>query len=376
MNSPGISTENEKSDQEEKTPNSLTSTWGFEVTGMVCEGCDWNYLLPVSTPAPICPHCFKSPLTPMTDQIDKLPYTQPPELVLPFAFPNARLPNAIQEFTRGIPFAPEDLTTKNLHNRLKRLFLPMWLVDVNVEASWKAETGFDYQVVSHVDRYEENRGGWVSREVEENRVRWEPRFGLLSREYQNIAAPALEEHTKLKKNLGEFDLSTSVIFRPEEVDEAFIRIPNRTSEDAWTDAKPVIQTAAAEECRQAADADHIRQFFWEAEHQNQNWSLLLLPVFTTFYMDDNNLPQLILLHGQTGRMSGKRQASMNRGRRTALSILIVSVLFFLFSLLISAASLFLPALLAIGVMGFVIALIIGLGAVIPIATVWWYNRNH
>lgn len=376
MNSTEISIESGKPSKEEDTLNTPVNTWGFEMTGMVCEHCDWSYLIPTSIPIPICPHCFRTTLTPLTDQLEQLPYVHPPELVLPFTFPDSKLETVIQSFVKGIPFALEDMTLKNLKNRLKRLYLPMWLVDIDVEASWKAETGFNYQVVSHVEHYEQNRGGWSSKEVSESRVRWEPRLGSLTRKYQNIVAPALEEHVNLTKYLREFDLSTSVGYHSEEVNNTFICLPNRTSEDAWNEAKPVIQAAAAEECRQAAGADQIRQFSWEAEFKNQSWSLLLIPVLTTYYQDDNKQAELVLLHGQTGRVSGKRQASMNRAKKTALGVLLASVLFFLFSILIASASLFFPALLAIGMLGFVISLIVGLGAVVPIATVWWFNRNQ
>ena len=71
--------------------------------------------------------------------------------------------------------------------------VPVWLVDGEVQAEWRAEAGYHYQVVSHQDRYEDRRGGWSSREVKETRTRWEPRLGRLKRAYQNLRAPALEE---------------------------------------------------------------------------------------------------------------------------------------------------------------------------------------
>jgi hypothetical protein len=354
----------------------LVSTWGVELIGMVCERCDWSYLLPANESQKVCPHCFQSTPTPITEQIDQLPYIKPPELMLLFTFPENALSRGLLNFISGIPFAPIDMGSQTLQHRLNRMYLPMWLVDAEVKASWKAEAGFNYQVVSHQDRYDQNRGGWSSQEIEEGRIRWEPRLGRLKRAYKNISAPALEEHRQMKSALGDYDLSSSVNYSPEQIDASFVRLPNRAPLDAWTDAKSLFQTAAAEECRQAARSDHIRQFSWQPEFLNQNWTLLLLPVHTTFYLDDEGKPQVLLINGQTGRISGTRRASLKQGQRAALTVLVVAVIIFLLSLLVSAASLLLPVLLSIGVLGLVVALVVGLGSIIPIATVWWFNQSQ
>jgi hypothetical protein len=104
--------------------------------------------------------------------------------------------------------------------------------------------------------------------------------------------------------------------------------------------------------------------------------LLLSPVYTTFYLDDEGNPQKIWINGQTGLISGKRRASMRKARKAALTILVVAVIIFLLSLLAIGASLLLPALLTIGVLALVTALVVGLGSVIPIATVCWFNQSQ
>jgi hypothetical protein len=309
-------------------------------------------------------------------QLEQLPYVKPPELVLPFTLSKSSLSRALLDFSGGIPYAPTDLTTKNLLHRLIKLYLPAWLVDAEVKAIWKSETGFDYQVMSHQDRYDQSRGGWTSREVEEGRIRWEPRLGRLERTYNNISAPALEEYPGIKNSLADYDLSISVAYRPIFIGDSFVRLPNRQAKDAWTEAKSLIQIIAAEECCKAAHADHIRQFSWQPGFQNQNWTLLLQPVHTTFYLDDEGKPQVIWINGQTGKISGTRRASMKQAQRAALTVLATAVVIFLLSLLGTAASLFLPVLLSIGVFGLVVALIIGLGSIIPITAVWWFNRSQ
>ena len=107
----------------------------------------------------------------------------------------------LHTFRASIPFAPADLNPRRLAGRLRRTYVPMWLVDGGVGAHWQAELGYDYDVVSYQDRFSDT-AGWESHEVTETRVRWEQRVGQLSRAYQNIPAPALEGFGLWRERLG------------------------------------------------------------------------------------------------------------------------------------------------------------------------------
>jgi len=362
--------------QLESAPPALDPSWGAGLEAGVCENCDWSFLTPIGSLPRRCPHCFAADLSPLGGSLAGLPYTLPPELIAPHAATQTALASEIAEFAQGIPFAPVDLTAQNLQKRLCKLYLPRWLVDATVKASWKAEAGYDYQVVSHQDRYDENRGGWASREVKEGRIRWEPRLGKLERSYQNIPSPALEEEARLRSALGGFDAPRAVAYRPDLIRDSLVRLPDRTPERAWTDAAPAMQAAAAEEVRQAAGAQHLRAFSWQPETTGKNWTLLLQPVYSTYYLDDEKNVQPVLIHGETGQVSGARRASMQRAQRMAGILVGVALVIFLISLLASAAALALPPLLALGVAGIVLAVIIGLGAIIPLGVVWQFNRSH
>ncbi len=364
------------SSQNNSPENQIDSTWGMALAAALCERCDWSYLVPPDRLHFPCPRCFRASLTPLEGPLEELPYVRPPELFLPFTLSSDRLATAVGQFAKGIPFAPTELNPKTLSTRLRRMYLPMWLVDADVQATWQAEAGFDYQVVSHQDHFEEYGGGWKSRQVEEGRIRWEARLGELTRHYANVAAPALEEAPRLQQALGPYALQEARPYQVEALSESFVRLPNRTPQDAWSEAQPAFQAAAAEECRQAASADHIRQFSWEPTYAEQNWTLLLLPLYSTYYQDDEGHPQPVLIHGQNGRIHGARRASMKRGQKAAFTLLAVAVILFLVSLLVAAASMLLPVLLALGVLGLMAALLVGLGAIYPLAAVWWFNREH
>lgn len=361
------------------------SSWGFTPAVTVCNRCEWRILVPERVLPPAdshriqCPHCFAGELSPLNESAEELdqnlPNISPPELLLPYRLPADELADQVRSFSRGIPFAPADLNPQNLAKRLKRIYLPQWLVDSGVRANWQFEAGFDYEVVSHQERYSDS-GGWNTQELNETRVRWEPRQGNLERSYQNMTAPALETHARLRGQVGDFDLSAAQAYQSQDAGESFVRLPDRGQEDAWSEVVPIIRAAAALECQKAASADHHRDFRWEPEYHSQNWTLLLRPIYTTYYLDDQNQPQVVMINGQSGQTSGMRRSSMKRAQRTTLVILAVAVLIFVTSLVLTLGGIALPLLLPLGGVGVLIAVLVALGAIIPIALAWQFNRSQ
>ena len=244
-----------------------------------------------------------------------LPSELPPELVFPFTLQPQTLAQRVQGFTQGIPYPPADLSPENLQKRLQRLFIPAWLVDAGVRAGWQAEAGFNYEVVSHQEKYSDTQGGWRTQEVKEPRIRWEPRLGKLERTYPNIALPAVEKDPTLQKSLADLEASSAKSYAPDLAGEAFIRLPARNRKDAWPDALPRLQALAAEECRQAAGADHLRDFRWTAEFPSQNWTILLQPLYAEraesgVMSFGGNLLQSLAGRGFFGRLMAWRLSDM------------------------------------------------------------------
>jgi len=65
----------------------------------------------------------------------------------------------------------------------------------------------------------------------------------------------------------------------------------------------------------------------------------LIPVFTAWYLDDEQQPQPVLIHGQTGQLSGPRRASMRRAQNTAFIMAGVAGALFTISLILGLAAL-------------------------------------
>ena len=351
--------------------------WQTSLEPAICENCDWRYLLPPGRLPLICPHCFKSELTPLPAASAEEGANRPPELLLPFTVSDAHVSHMIEAFAGGIRFAPTDLSPQNLMARLQKVYLPMWLVDSDVAATWQAEVGFNYDAVSHRDQFDENQSGWVSEQITETRIRWEPRAGRLTRHYDNIVAPALEEHSQLNGRLGPYELTKAQPYQPQTVAGSLIRLPNRSPDDAWPEAMPELQTQATEECRQACQANHLRDFRWQAAYAQQNWTLLLLPAYTTYYLDDTQAAIPLLIHGQAGRLSGRRQASMKRAKRATMLMVGLAIAIFSLSLMVAlAAYFFASSFLTLAMLGMFLAFVVGLAGLTPLLMVRQFNRNN
>ena len=351
----------------------LDAAWQAHLEPAVCEICDWRFLLPAGSPVQRCPHCFQADLALLDAKTDLAPFPHPPELLLPFTVAAGQVTEAIERFGKGIPFAPRDLAATSLLRRLRRVYLPMWLVDAQVQAQFQAEAGYDYEVVSHQERYTSDR--WQTHEVKETRIRWEARLGRLQRAYQNIPAPALEEEKILLDRLGGYELGEAEEYQPLALSQSFVHLPDRLPADAWAEAEGAFRGAAIRESMQAAEAQHIRDFQWSAQFEDKHWTQLLRPLYTTYYLDDEEKPRTVWVHGRTGQLYGQRRASMRRAQRVALFIGIAGAAFFLLALIMGLIGLALPALFVVAVVMAAVGFVLVAGALVPPLIAWNFNRQ-
>jgi len=133
---------------------------------------------------------------------------------------------------------------------------------------------------------------------------------------------------------------------------------------------------ALRECQAAAAADDVRDFQWSPEFSEQNWTLLLQPIYTTYYQDDTGQPCPVMINGQNGSVYGKRIASGQRARRFTWIIISVTLFIALVSIVLGFLGLILPVLLPVGIAGLIFSALIGAGAVIPPIVVWQFNRSQ
>jgi len=358
----------------EREATDVSAVWGAPLTAVHCDHCGEAHLVPMDQVPSRCPFCLQGPVAPQPAYLRD----EPPEQVLPYSVAEQDLARILDRWARGIWFRPADLRAEGLLQRARRYLIPLWLVDGEVRATWRADVGSDYQVVSYQDRYSD-RAGWTSQQMTETRTRWEPRVGRLERAYQNLVAPALDDHMRLMERLGDFDLSQRADYGPEAVRGAAVRVPSLEPKAAWPEAEAAFVRAAREECRQAAGADHIRDFVLQAEadilpYDDLNWTLLLLPAYVTWYREGERIWP-VLVNGQTGRVSGVRRASSRKANVTSLILGAVGALLFVIGGLMALLGAAFPPLVAVGAVILIAGVLLAAAAPVPAIGVWVFNRR-
>jgi hypothetical protein len=298
---------------------------------------------------------------------------EPPELLVPFQQNPTSLRPVIERFVKPVWLHPDDFNASTLMQRLIPIYWPMWLVDSDLSGDWKAEMGYDYQVQSAQESYAQ--GGWKSSERIETRIRWEPRLGQLTRHYDNTAAPAMNDAEALSARIGKTSRESAVAYNPSALSQSAIRIPDLHPENAWPQAQTALHQAAAEECRQAAQAQHVRNFAIHAAYANLNWTQLLQPMYATYYLDDHGKPQVVLVNGQSGAIGGPRRASQRKGCLWGGIGLGVTGFLLLIYLLLVLLGRSVSTLSSLAVLTLCMALGMGALSIIPAAWPAQWNRH-
>lgn len=339
-----------------------------------CNSCGVGWLLPADKEMLICPNCLSHDLSRADDTTIEGLLIYPPESVLPFEVGRdaVSFDYWLDDFIKKIPFRSPDLNKNSLKRRLERVYMPLWWVDADVSAQWWAEMGFNYEVMSHREHYD--KGNVRSQALQETRIRWEPRVGLIQRHYENIPAPALEDDGAFRQRVGGFKLSEGQAYQPHMLDDTLIRLPQRSPADALPEAAQAFQKLATEQCQEASSAQHIRQFKWSPQFDNQNWTHVLVPIYITYYIGPGLQKYWVMINGQTGAVSGQRRADLGAARRLALNYLILAALAFI----IGAVLLIIGGgfLNLIGSLAVFVALLGLLFALFMYFRAWAFNREQ
>jgi hypothetical protein len=185
----------------------------------------------------------------------------------------------------------------------------------------------------------------------------------------------LNEASSISNRIGPTSREPAAPYNPAVLSQAAIRIPDLHPENAWPLAQAALHQAAAEECRQAAQAQHVRNYAIRPAYTNLHWTQLLQPMYATYYLDDQNRPQVVLVNGQSGVIGGPRRASQRKGCLwSGIGLGSSALLIFVYVLLVLAGR-SMPALGSLAVMTICLALGMGVLSVCLAAWPWQWNRR-
>ncbi len=335
-----------------------------------CPHCQRIFLVPDNRIGSTCPLCRRGNLT--TQPILSRPGV--PEKLLPFKINRQQLIGIYEKFVLGMWIKPEDFKTELLLNRTIPVFWPLWLVDSDVSGRWQMEAGFDYQVESAKETYVS--GQWQSQKEVETRIRWEPRLGQVNTHIENVSVPALDGHKKRQALTGNYALSQASDFEPQLLGSAVLEMPDLPPEQAWPQAKPLVDQAIGNICVDASQAQHQRNFTLEAIYEHLHWTEFFLPMYTTFYTDDNGDPQILFVNGESGRISGLRLASQKKGFQIAGIMAVIAGVFLLLALLGFLLTMILPLASIVAALAGLLGIALGIAAIVPAVWPSQWNRKQ
>ena len=345
------------------------SLWGISYTPVGCDHCHHTYLTPLEAKSRKCPSCIKGTLQSQPASLRP----EPPESMLPFAKFTPDLQGIYSNFVKPVWLAPDDFKPEILLSRSLPIFWPMWLVDCTVTGSWQAEMGFNYQVKSSKEYYSGN--AWESRDIVEERTNYELRLGTLQHQYDNISIPALARHNERMQQLGSYPFKGAIGFAANLVGAAHIELPDLIPEEVWDQAEIQLKKAAGSDCREACGAQHVRNFCLQGQFTQLNWTQFLLPMYASWYMDDEGLPHSVLVNGQTGQIFGERLASQKKGNRAAGIIAAGAVGLFLLAATAFLIGMVLPPIQPFTALLALIGFLTALAALVPLIWPWQWNRK-
>ena len=302
-----------------------------------------------------CPSCGHAALSEAEPR-----HAATPERWIPRTFAADAAATALAAHIAPVWFATAELDASLLASRLVPVWWPRWLVDVDAAGIWEIEAGFDYPVESSQEVYD--GGSWTTRKVTETRVRWEPRLGRVQRRYDNLVVPALADEAARTEAIGDVDLDGAEPC-PTTIDTP-LQLPDRSPEDQWPAVLAALREQIGADCGRAVGADHVRDLFLEVDGGGAHWTLLLVPGYATWYLDDEGQVRTLLVNGSTGQPGGPRLASPAAGRRWAMIWFATGGGIALLGLVVGVVGLVLWFLLPVA------GVLVAIGAVVALAGFW------
>lgn len=349
-----------------------------------CNHCGLTFMQPESSLNDPCVHCGSHQLELMDPDADRPPNLAPAELAMKLRLNRKRAEEELASWRRKFRFPSKDITDSHLQQRLRLIYVPAWLMDTTLQTQWAADVGFDYEVLSFKEKYKGSN--WTTQQVKRTQKDWEGRAGTISLRYDNLPADAVEEENafyplvRMGHNADRFvheaakhtQQSDGVLSSASE-SSSFI-LPSRIPADAVTDMLPVLMERAKDDAQQACRADHIRNFKWAPKIQEQNWTKMMIPVWSTWYLDEDERRRMVFLHGLTGNGWGEKIPSMRRAWQVAFIFFAVAFGLMILGAVVGFAS---GNWASFGGLTFISIMLVG----IPLIMVIWVsfqkgNTNH
>jgi hypothetical protein len=253
------------------------SVYDVARTGQNCDFC--------GSPALIDYHEIKAPIR--------------PQGVLPFKVDQGRVREQMRDWFRGRWFAPNNLGSKALVDRVHGVYVPYWTFDAHAVCPWTAEAGHYYYTT---ERYRDNQGRTRTRQV--RHVRWTPAAGEVRHFFDDEPVPGTHGlRLDLLKRIEPFATAELMAY-----DTAYLSgFVVEHYQVVLVDAAARSQDQMIGQLRQMASAqvpgDTQRNLQIHPQFSGRTFKHVLVPVWVLSFMYRAKLYQ-VLVNGYSGAIAG------------------------------------------------------------------------
>ncbi len=276
------------------TWNEAEKGWGIIRKELFCSQCGAVISIPDVAITSTCPFCA-------SNQVNIRTSTQAvlrPKFLMPFQINPEKSRNLSKSWLGKGWYHPKELSTQAFIDRIVGIYLPFWTFDSIINASWRAEVGYERQ-----NKYfDSHRGEWKTRvEID---WRWESNRTELSIDDLTIIGSSHANKKILVKllpfdmnNLANYDTDYLAGWQAHSFD---IGLP-----DAWNEAKNIMRASAKEACYAQIKSPRVRNFSMVADFSEEKWRYVLLPVYMSSYRYMEKIYQM-MVNGISGKVSGHK----------------------------------------------------------------------
>ena len=286
-------------------------------TSMECEGCGAIVEVDSTSTATTCPYCGSNYVL-AKKQMDALI----PDGVVPFRIDKVKIGEIYHDWIKSRWLAPNTLKSLYQTDKIQGIYMPFWTFDADVDASYQAMGGEDYEVT-----YEDDDGNTHT----EIKTRWYPTSGHVHNFFDDVLIRASD---KLKSNLLNsmvYNTQNISSFSPDYMSGYCSEVYTVDLEDAHREAINKMENEMRSLCESDVlrRYDRVRGLSMDSYYQNETYKHVLLPVYSTAYYY-NGKEYHVLINGQSGVIVGEYPKSAFKIAAIVVAILVIIALIWYF----------------------------------------------
>lgn len=287
------------------------------VATLTCPNCGARFEAARDRHATECPFCA----TPVVTDTGKSRLIKP-QGVLPFVVTEDQARGALEDWLKGLWFAPSGLKRYARRNRrMAGVYSPFWTFDADTRTTYRGQRGDYYYETVWVVQEVNGRRQRVPQQV--RRIRWRAAAGRVARSFDDVLVLASTSlPRRFTDGLTPWDLSHLTAYRPEYLAGFEAEGYTVPLADGHQVARAEMGGVIAMDVRRDIGGDEQRIEAMDTDHSAETFKHILLPVWSAAYRYGGKSYRFVV-NGQSGRVQGERPYS---AWKIAAAILVALIL--------------------------------------------------